>query len=86
MGGLVLTPHIVYRGFDGEDAVDVNQPILEHIGRRHVDGAGIGTEAERGSSESEACAEAEESDGSPNQPMMCATFLRISSLGDPFLL
>ena len=42
MGGLVLTPHIVYRGFDGEDAVDVNQPILEHIRRRHVDGAGIG--------------------------------------------
>ena len=43
MGGLILTPHIVYRGFDGEDAVDVNRAILEHIGRRHVDGAGIGT-------------------------------------------
>jgi len=43
VGGLVLTPHIVYHGFDGEDAVDVNWAILEHIGRRHVDGAGIGT-------------------------------------------
>jgi len=38
-----LTPHIVYRVFDGKDAVDVNQAILEHIGRGHVDGAGIGT-------------------------------------------
>jgi len=43
VGGLVLTPHIVYHGFDGEDVVDVNQAILKHIGRRHVDGAGIGT-------------------------------------------
>ena len=42
MGGLVLTPHIVYHGFNDEDAVDVNQAILEHIGRRHVDGVGIG--------------------------------------------
>jgi len=41
VGGLVLTPHIVYRGFDGEDVVNVNRAILEHIGRRHVDGAGI---------------------------------------------
>jgi len=41
--GLILTPHIVYRGFDGEDAVNVNWAILEHIGRRHVDRAGIGT-------------------------------------------
>jgi len=39
---------------------------------------------ERGSSGSEACAEAEESNGSPNQPMMCATFSRISSLGGSF--
>jgi len=37
-----LTPHIVYRGFDGKDAVDVNWAIFEHIRRRHVDGAGIG--------------------------------------------
>jgi len=29
---------------------------------------------ERGSSGSEVCAEVEESDGSPNQPMVCATF------------
>jgi len=43
VGGLVLTPHIVYRGFDGKDAVNVNRAILEHIGRQHVDGAGIGT-------------------------------------------
>jgi len=43
VGGLVLTPHIVYHGFDGKDAVDVNQAILEHIRRRHVDGAGIRT-------------------------------------------
>ena len=42
MGGLVLTPHIVYCGFNGEDVVDVNRAILEHIRRRHVDGAGIG--------------------------------------------
>ena len=42
--------------------------------------------AERGSLRSEVCAEAEESDRSPNQPMVCAMFLRISSLGDPFLL
>jgi len=41
VGGLILTPHIIYCGFDGEDAVDVNQAILEHIRRRHVDGAGI---------------------------------------------
>jgi len=40
--------------------------------------------AERGSSGLEVCAEAEESDGSPNWPMVCATFSRISSLGDPF--
>jgi len=38
-----LTPHMVYRGFDGKDAVDVNQAILRHIGRRHVDRAGIRT-------------------------------------------
>ena len=38
-----MTPHIVYRGFDGEDAVDVNRAILEHIGRRYVDGVEIGT-------------------------------------------
>jgi len=44
VGGLVLTPHIIYCGFDGEDAVNVNWAILEHsIRRRHVDGAGIGT-------------------------------------------
>jgi len=43
VGGLVLTPHIVYRGFDGEDVVNVNRAILEHIGGRHVDGVGIGT-------------------------------------------
>jgi len=42
VGGLVLTPHIVYCDFNGEDAVDVNQAILKHIRRRHVDGAGIG--------------------------------------------
>ena len=48
MGGLVLTPHIIYCGFDGEDAVDVNQAILKHIGRRHVDGAGIGTGGREG--------------------------------------
>jgi len=41
---------------------------------------------ERGSSGSEAYAEAEKSDGGPNQPMVCAMFLRIGSLGDPFLL
>ena len=48
MGGLVLTPHIVYRGFDGEDAVDVNRAILKHIGRRHVDGVGVGTGGREG--------------------------------------
>jgi len=42
VGGLILTPHIVYHGFNGEDAVDVNWAILEHIGRRHVDGVGVG--------------------------------------------
>jgi len=29
--------------FNGKDAVDMNQAILKHIGRRHVDRAGIGT-------------------------------------------
>jgi len=48
VGGLILTPHIIYRGFDGEDAVDVNRAILEHIRRRHVDGAGIGTGGREG--------------------------------------
>jgi len=44
VGGLVLTPHsIVYCGFDGEDAVNVNWAILEHIRRQYVDRAGIGT-------------------------------------------
>jgi len=33
VGGPVLTPHIIYRGFDGEDVVDVNRAVLEHIGR-----------------------------------------------------
>ena len=41
MGGLVLTPHIVYHGFNGKDVVNMNQAILDHIGRRHVDGAGV---------------------------------------------
>ena len=48
VGGLILTPHIVYRGFNGEDAVDVNWAILEHIGRQHVDGAGIRTGGREG--------------------------------------
>jgi len=48
VGGLILTPHIVYRGFDGKDAVDVNRAILEHIGRRYVDGAEIGTGGREG--------------------------------------
>jgi len=41
---------------------------------------------ERGSLGLEAYAEVKESDGSPNRPMVCAMFPRISSLGDPFLL
>ena len=48
MGGLVLTPHIIYRGFNGKDAVDINQAIFEHIGRQHVDGVGIRTEGGEG--------------------------------------
>jgi len=43
-----LTPPTVYCGFDGEDVVDMNQAILDHIGRRHVNGAGIGTEGGEG--------------------------------------
>ena len=43
-----MTPHIVYRGFDGEDVVNVNRAILEHIVRRHVDGVGIGTGGREG--------------------------------------
>jgi len=48
VGGLVLTPHILYCGFDGKDVVDVNQAILKHIGRRHIDGAGIQTVCREG--------------------------------------
>ncbi len=36
---------------------------------------------ERGSSGSEAFAEAEESDGSPKRPMVYGTYLKIGSLG-----
>ena len=36
-----MTPHIVYYDFNGEDAVNMNQAILEPIGMQHVDRAGI---------------------------------------------
>jgi len=46
--GLVLTPHIVYCGFDGEDVVNMNWAILEHIRRQHVDGVEIRTGGREG--------------------------------------
>jgi len=39
---------MVYHGFDGEDAVNVNRAIFEHIRRRHVNGAEIGTGGREG--------------------------------------
>ena len=44
MGGLVLTPHVVYSGFKGEDAVCGNHTIVVHVGKRHIWGMGVGIE------------------------------------------
>ena len=38
VGGFVLTLHLVHGGFDGDDAVHVDQSVVDHIGGQHGGG------------------------------------------------
>jgi hypothetical protein len=38
VGRLVLAPHIIYVGLDGEEAVSMDRAVLDHFGVRHASG------------------------------------------------